>query len=139
MKQKKIYWGKPFWQTMHYVALKYPSNPTETDKMTYINFYNILGDVLPCEPCRKHYKKMLQDYPMDDTVLKDKDSVFAWTVFLHNQVNKRINKKIYTVEEAKRLYTHEENDNKKRNLWIISIVLILILISAYIIKQRCKR
>jgi hypothetical protein len=132
---KKIYWGKPMWQSMHYVALKYPQNPTNEEKMNYMNYYKSIGDILPCPPCRKHYKKMLEDHPMNDEVMQSNDTLFAWTVFLHNKVNQRLGKKIYTVEEAKKLYT---NPQRKKCTWIIWFIVILILIG-YIIKQKCKK
>jgi len=132
---KKIYWGKPMWKSMHFVALKYPQNPTTEDKMNYMTYYKSIGNVLPCPPCRNHYKKMLEEYPMTEEVMMNNDTLFAWTVLLHNKVNQRLGKKVYTVEEAKKLYTHPQ---RKMCIWVIWVVVILILIG-YIIKQKCKK
>ena len=49
-------WGPSAWKFIHYVALKYPKNPTEEDKKQYFVFFYNLQFILPCERCAKHYK-----------------------------------------------------------------------------------
>ena len=54
-------WGPSAWHFLHTVALSYPNNPTESDKMMFKTFFETLGEMLPCESCRIHYKKTIKE------------------------------------------------------------------------------
>jgi hypothetical protein len=94
-------WGKHMWASIHFIALAYPDAPTEENKNTYYSFFTNLYKVLPCHKCREHLKETLtNEYPLHANFLKNKDELFKWTFNLHNIVNKRLNKKIITFDEA---------------------------------------
>ena len=97
-------WGKFFWTTIHVAALGYPDNATEMIRSQYRTFYANLGHVLPCSKCRRNYAEHFSELPID-LYLYDKTSLFAWTVKLHNIVNKDTGKREWTVEEATTHYT----------------------------------
>ena len=94
-----IPWGFYTWHAIHYVALGYPDQPSEDDKATYTLFFKTLGKVLPCKLCVSHYEQHLAQHPIHDS-LESKAKLFAWTVGIHNAVNRSLGKREYSVEEA---------------------------------------
>mgnify|MGYP001156963247 FL=1 len=100
-------WGPSGWRFMHYVALGYPDEPTEHDRMSYKRFYESLVDVLPCQGCANHYKENIANVPIDDH-LKDRESLLRWTFDIHNEVNKLKGKPILSYEDALKLYTQKQ-------------------------------
>lgn len=93
-------WGPHGWKFIHFITMGYPETPTEEDKKTYKKFFEMLGSVIPCRICGDHYKSHIKKHPIDDEILKDRDSLMAWGVEIHNIVNKNNGKKIYSVEEG---------------------------------------
>jgi len=128
-------WGKFGWGFIHNVALGYPNNDISyMEKEQYRIFFTVIGDVLPCEDCRKHYKEMIKDNP---PVLVDRNSIFKWTVDIHNKVNTRLNKKIITLPEAYDIWTkssviNKETDSNTR-LYYLTLLFFLILLVAVLI------
>jgi hypothetical protein len=97
---KVLPWGPHTWYAIHYVALGYPSEPCENDKRIYKAFFENLGHVLPCKRCTVHYNDNLVRMPLTDEVMRTTDTLFRWTVDIHNEVNKQTGKRTYTYEEA---------------------------------------
>lgn len=108
-------WGPILWRAIHIIALGYPSDPSEAQRDTYEAFFTtVLPTLIPCPKCSENYRRHLRDgeVPPVSTVLgptpstKDGEwrpnALFAWTVELHNVVNKELGKrkKEWTVEEA---------------------------------------
>lgn len=125
-------WGKFGWGFIHNVALGYPNNEISyMEKEQYRIFFTVIGDVLPCEDCRKHYKEMIKDNP---PVLVDRNSIFKWTVDIHNKVNKRLNKKIITLSEAYNIWTKDKKQSNPNNrLYFLTLMFFLILLVAVLI------
>jgi hypothetical protein len=98
-------WGKYLWMMIHIVALGYPNEPTEDDKINYKIFYEHLSTILPCYSCAEHYKKHIEKNPLTNDVMKDTKSLFNWTVDMHNVVNKFLKKTRVTYEQAYTYYT----------------------------------
>ena len=96
-------WGVHGWKFLHHIAWGYPNPPTETDKMNYKQFFTIIGSLLPCYSCQEGYKESLIKYPITDEVLLDSMSFMKWTIDIHNEVNRKNNKKIYEYDEAIKL------------------------------------
>ena len=103
-------WGPHGWKFIHYITLGYPNNPTKKDKQKYYDFFTSLSNVIPCPVCGEHFKQHLEITPLDDNSLKDKRALMAWAVDMHNHVNSRNNKKIYSVDDAIKAIL--ENDDK---------------------------
>jgi hypothetical protein len=95
-------WGKHLWYSIHFIALGYPDVPTAADKQNYFAFYESLKHVLPCPACAQHYAVHFQNLPIDSS-LATKNKLFAWTVELHNLVNRDLGKEQWSVDRA---YTH---------------------------------
>lgn len=78
------------WRYMHSFALH--RSRSETLKM----LYQVIG-ALPCDECRWHYIQYITERPPSG-------DLFAWTVQLHNSVNRRLGKPQMSLADAKRLY-----------------------------------
>lgn len=98
-------WGPYIWFALHFIALAYPQDPTTDDVVTYKYFFENFWRVLPCHKCSLNYQRHLHELPLTETDLACPDALFAWTVALHNIVNKEKNKATWTVEQAKAFYT----------------------------------
>lgn len=92
-------WGPFFWHTIHIVALGYPKEPNYTDKRAAKEFYESLSFLLPCGVCREHYSKHLQANPIT-TFLDTRKDLLTWTILIHNEVNKMLNKPTWTEQEV---------------------------------------
>ena len=154
-------WGKHAWNFIHIVSSSYPDNPTIYQKKAYKNFFVSLKDILPCSNCRKHFAKNIKLYNIDN-YLNNRNSLFKWTVIMHNLVNKISKKKEVSYNTAKTYYNNligfkaisEQNVNTvnnvknvnnnsptqssfKKNLLLIFIICIcVILLIKYILPKK---
>jgi len=128
--QKKInpkLWGPSGWKFLHYIALGYPNSPTDEQKKNYYIFFQNLQNVLPCEKCSVNFKENLKKYPLEES-LENTDSLFRWTIDIHNEVNKETGKRIYSYEEVYKEYYHANNQNEYEIIMIIALILFIIFI-----------
>ena len=128
-------WGPKLWFVIHTFALNYPDNPTYEDKRVMEEFFNNLKYSIPCNKCRVHYRQRLQRDPIIN-YLDNRQSLFKYTIDLHNQVNKSLGKKIYSYEEVNNYYLNLYNSgqpdmryiNNQSNYKYIIYILILSLL-----------
>jgi len=97
-------WGPFFWHTIHITALSYPDKPTYAHKRAAKDLFESLAHLIPCPKCREHYSKHLQKFPISPH-LDRRDDLFRWTVNLHNEVNKSLDKPIVTEKESILFYS----------------------------------
>ena len=97
-------WGPFFWHTIHIAALGYPSKPSYAQKNAAKDFFESLKFLIPCPVCRDHYSKYMEILPLIPH-LDSRDDLFKWTVLLHNEVNKMLNKPEYTQAQALSYYS----------------------------------
>ena len=126
-------WGEYLWHTIHFISLGYPKVPSNNDKKYYKSFYENLKNVIPCQECSDHYEKYLKKHPINN-YLSSKEKLFEWTVILHNEVNKMLDRAEWSVDEAHRYYTNPlfnlRNTTKcfNNSYFIIALLLIMILL-----------
>ena len=94
-------WRNQLWTCIHYIALNYPDNPSDEDKINYKNFFMSLKDILPCNICKEHYEDILLILPLTNDSLNNRTTLFKWTVDLHNKVNILNDKPFFSSEDAK--------------------------------------
>lgn len=148
MTQTILPWGFHTWHAIHYIALGYPDAPSQGDMDLYYNFFKNLGYVLPCKLCTGHYNSNFDTLPPD---LTSRDAFFAWSVALHNVVNKSLGKREWTTEEAKTYYLtlkspllSQGNSGKSTPFAgsslsifvLIALVIVLLIIIFFLVRHR---
>lgn len=96
-------WGPFFWHTMHIMALSYPEKPSYAHKRAAKDFFESLAHLIPCPKCREHYSTHLQKVPISPH-LDRREDLFRWTVAVHNEVNKMLEKPLVTEKESVLFY-----------------------------------
>lgn len=106
-------WGWHEWTMIHLKAKKWDRTyivirDKQTPEHTRIRMQKTADDLLqqltltpaglPCEYCEYHCDTMMREHPPPQT--PEEGSMFEYTVKIHNMVNKRLNKREWTVEEA---------------------------------------
>jgi|TARA_B110000259_G_scaffold187844_1_gene243590 hypothetical protein len=144
----KNIWGSHLWNSIHFISLGYPRNPSNVDKVNYKNFYENIVNIIPCSDCAEHLKNNLKNIPIQN-FLDTREKLFEWTILLHNQVNKLLNRKEWTIQEAYALYTdpyfNMKNNNKCLNnsyffisILLFIVIMVLLLKDKFIFKSKKK-
>lgn len=97
-------WGPFFWHTIHIAALGYPQDPSYSQKRAGKEFFESLKFMIPCAICREHYTTHLEKYPITPHLDRRSD-LFRWTILLHNEVNKTLEKPVKTEAEVIQYYS----------------------------------
>jgi len=97
-------WGPFFWHTIHIIALGYSTNPSYNEKKAAKEFFESLRFLIPCPVCREHYNTHIEKYPLTSHIDRRSD-LLRWTILLHNEVNKILEKKQYTEAEVIKYYS----------------------------------
>jgi len=126
-------WGPKLWESIDYIIMGLPDYPTEIQKEKIYNFFMVLQYLLPCEKCRENYKEHIRNHPLTNDILSSKNNLMLWIVTIHNEVNKTLNKPLFTYEDfldknTKRLSISTGETNYIYVLVVIMIILIIILI-----------
>jgi hypothetical protein len=125
-KIEKIKWGPGTWNFIHFVAITYPKEPTDNDMDKYLMFFTSLQHVLPCPKCSDNYKRHLDDFPIQKALTNNQE-LFKWTVDIHNEVNKELNKREYSYEEALNIYLNPTQE-KHDTYTLIGVLLLLFFV-----------
>jgi|APGre2960657373_1045057.scaffolds.fasta_scaffold133655_1 hypothetical protein len=103
-------WGPPFWAAIHLSCLAAPKVIEPEREAGFRQFFASLQHVLPCKKCRVHMAENLAALPLDASAFaKGRDSLFAWSVALHNRVNAANGKPEMPAEAARALWTSIAN------------------------------
>jgi hypothetical protein len=122
--------GTDLWNSIHLICLGAPDNFQNIScKNDYLTFFKTLGAVIPCYECKKHYLNDITEYPPR---LETNETLFKWSVDLHNRVNVRLNKKELSYEEAleywKNYKTTTIQPTNTNYMMYISIIIFNIII-----------
>lgn len=101
MSNNQNLWGPSMWRSIHIIALNYPFNPTEEQKIACRQFFESMQYMLPCSVCQKNYKQKLNDNPIE---LDSRKDLFEWTVKVHNIVNGCLGKRDFPIREVIEIY-----------------------------------
>ena len=127
-------WGSEGWYFIHFVALNYPMNPSENDKKRYLQFFQSLEHTLPCEGCAYNFGEKIKKYPPR---LENRESLFKWTVDMHNSVNRENGKPEITYEKAlKEISNRKDKEILKESLAIGSFVSFLFLSAILVFREQ---
>lgn len=97
-------WGPPLWYFIHIISYNYNENYIDN----YKDFFNLLKILIPCPVCRNHYNNYIHKNPLK---INNKKLFIQWCFDFHNNVNRRLDNKIITLDECDKKY--QTIDNKK--------------------------
>jgi len=89
-------WGPKGWFFLDTIILSYPINPDDTHKLKFRDFFNNIGNMLPCDGCRENYKSHINLNPLKDEHLMSRDTFIKWWIDIHNSTRKSMNKEQLT-------------------------------------------
>lgn len=138
------------------ICLGAPEKLDAEQQLWYKQFFHSLGNVIPCKRCSEHYRENLEKSPLSASSLNSAESLFQWSVKLHNNVNQMLGKPVVEPMEARSfwlgiankedgfhslLYTYKNKNDGARNgihlsffqVLMISMLLILLI---YVSKRR---
>ena len=105
-------WGPHLWKAIHMISIGYPREPSEEQRKNYKIFFESLYTVIPCSVCSNNYKRHIQENPITNATMKDKQSLAKWLIDIHNMVNQEQNKKIYSHDESLlNIFNNFNNEN----------------------------
>lgn len=99
-------WGPLFWHFLHSLAEQYPT-VVDDDKETAIGVMKILKNlmyVLPCLKCRKNLYNEIIHHLTIPTIFPTKLQCVLWVFTLHNCVNVRLKKEVFTLTQYHKTY-----------------------------------
>ena len=94
-------WGRSAWSFLHASTFSYPENPTPEQCTSALQFYENLGNMLPCPRCRGHYNSNIRRNPPK---VQSREDLSRWLVDIHNEVRKAQGKSTIEYDVAKRHY-----------------------------------
>jgi hypothetical protein len=120
-----------------YFALGYSDYPTLEQKEKYRIFFGLIKDILPCDICKEIYNGKINKNPLDDKVLKNRETLNIWLNNLEDKKikpneenNKKVIEKFKPIE--KELFTDIpiiEKSYPNTIFYLIGILVALIIIA----------
>jgi hypothetical protein len=101
---------------LHSIAQNFPWEPDDQKKQSYLTFFKVIGDVLPCRYCRESYKQFINEpcTKLDYSVVKNRKTMVKWLYDIHNKVNKKLGiKEVPCLKEVWERYESYRSKCKK--------------------------
>lgn len=103
---EKLFWNI-YWYQLHMLTVQYPENPTKEDKDEIIHLLHAMHHGgIPCNMCKQHFILWKQLYPIE-LYLGSREKVIQYFINLHNDVNKRNGKKLFSRSDFKERFESE--------------------------------
>ncbi len=119
-------WGPHYWFFLHSMAFNYPKTPNDTIRKKYYDFLQNFDLFIPHRDISKYYKYLLNKYPLKP-YLDSKEDLVKWVWYIHNQVNKKMEKKTYTLQEFYEDYYRQYKTSKES--FILKYTKYIVLLS----------
>lgn len=104
-----VYWGPHVWAAIHLICLGAPESFSGSDTSGYRAFFVNLASILPCEACGNHLRQNLKETSIEAALAGGRETLFRWSVQLHNTVNGQLGKRVIPYEEAKTFWMNVAN------------------------------
>lgn len=94
-------WGPMGWVTLHSVAALYPDKPSTQEIQLIRTWIDCFANSIVCPSCQNHFKKMYETYLASrPQMFTSRTELTLFVLRAHNTVNRRLNKKVYTLPES---------------------------------------
>ncbi|KAF8058797.1 ERV/ALR sulfhydryl oxidase domain-containing protein [Lyophyllum atratum] len=81
--------GRATWKLMHTMTLRFPEHPTPDERSALTSYFHLTSRLYPCGECAEEFQTLLKKFPPQTA---SRRSASLWLCFLHNEVNKRLEK-----------------------------------------------
>lgn len=71
---------------------RFPEKPTDEERTALKTYIQLFARLYPCGDCASHFQKLLERYPPQTS---SRNAAAGWACLVHNEVNKRLHKKIF--------------------------------------------
>lgn len=138
-----IIWGPHYWFFLMTIAVSYPKKANSVLKKKYYDFIMNLPLFIPNDKMGNKFSRLLDKYPVEP-YLDSRESFIKWIHYIHNQVNKQLNKPELSYVEAMDAYYSNykpkeiirKEEIKKRKQFYFGTVLVSLAISVYILYKK---
>lgn len=86
------------------MSAAFPRSPTAHDKSAARDFVEGVLRRLSCSDCRRHALEWFQGASRDPALFAGRERLFEGLVRFHNDVNRRIGKRVVSVGEARAIW-----------------------------------
>lgn len=135
-------WGSSYWKMLHFSAAGYPINPNASVQNTMKTFIQSIPVLLPCQNCKDHAFEYVKSSNLDK-IVSSRMELFTFFFDFHNAVNKRLNKPLFSKEDAMKMFhyfptdTSQEVAHQSQSFGVGFLFLIcLVLLSFLIFKKK---
>lgn len=106
-------WGPHYWFFLHTIAMSYPIYPNAVTKKKYYEFIQNIPLFIPIDKIASDFSKLLDQYPVQP-YLDNRESLIRWFWFIHNKINKKLEKPQISLNDFYVKYYEEyKNSNEK--------------------------
>ncbi|KAI3329090.1 ERV/ALR sulfhydryl oxidase domain-containing protein [Xylariaceae sp. AK1471] len=102
--------GRASWKLFHTMMGRFPEKPTEDDSLALKTYIQLFARLYPCGDCASHFQKLIKKYPPQ---IGSRNAAAGWACFVHNQVNKRLEKPLFDCNNIGDFYDCGCGDDKK--------------------------
>lgn len=113
-------WGTHYWFFLHTVAYKYPENPNAVTKRKYYDLINNFPLFIPDDEIGNRFAFLLDKYPVTP-YLDTRESFIRWCWFIHNKINRILQKDEIDFYESIERYLDNYNKTSLKKDWWINI------------------
>jgi hypothetical protein len=134
-------WGPYYWFFLETMALTYPLHPNDVSKKKYYDFIQNLPLFIPNPEIGNNFSKLIDTFPVTP-YLDSRLSFMKWINFIHNKINKQLDKPVINIYDSlENYYKHykpkkpEKKSKKELYYKIIIGVLVVWIIYLYNINE----
>jgi hypothetical protein len=140
-------WGKHYWFFLHTVAYKDPEFPNSVIKRKYYDLISNFPLFIPDEEMGNRFASLLDKYPVTP-YLDSRESFIRWCWFIHNKINRILQKdELEFYESIERYFDNYNKTPLKKGWWIknnifitkkniVFLILLMFLIFTIVILQK---
>ena len=121
-------WGPHAWFFIDSILLSLPSELDKNLQQQLKNFFISFSVLLPCNICRNHFLKYMNETDLINYDFSNKDKIIIWVNNLHNIIRKSNNSKEISINNMYKYYISKYSNTKNNNYYYLIIIILLILI-----------
>ena len=126
-------WGPCAWNTLHAFAHRSPLSFEGDEDEEWKTFLTQFATSLPCPRCKEHFMSFLESHKTRR--FRGRQDLVSFLNDAHNDVNTRLGKRTFTLEEHISAYSIAPTHNPIFSVHILHVVIVVFLI-LYFLKRK---